>query len=137
MKPAIVIVACVLVLSACTRERGSEDRAPQREPAQAAQPAQSAALPNGLSRVTDTSLVCMANDQFMGRAQIPIEVQGRTYYGCCPMCKDRLANQPELRTATDPVTKEPVDKATAVIAQNAAGKVLYFTSEDTLLRYRQ
>ncbi len=133
MKPVIVIVACVLALSACTREGGSEDRAPQPEPAQPAQPE---ALPNGLSRVTDTSQVCMANDQFMGRAQIPIEVQGRTYYGCCPMCKDRLANQPELRTATDPVTNEPVDKATAVIAQNAAGKVLYFTSEDTLLRYR-
>lgn len=78
----------------------------------------------------------MINDQFMGRAQIPVVVGGRTYYGCCPACKDKLENQPAARTALDPVTGEQVDKAGAVIVQDPAGKVLYFASEDTLRRYR-
>lgn len=78
----------------------------------------------------------MVNDQVMGRPQIPIEIDGRTYYGCCSMCKDKLANQPAVRTAQDPVTGEQVDKAKAVIVQNASGKVLYFASEATLSRYR-
>jgi YHS domain-containing protein len=92
-------------------------------------------LPAGMSRVTDPSQVCMVNDQYMGRAQIPVLVEGRTYYGCCPMCKERLEKQPEMRTARDPVSGEPVDKAKAVIVQDAAGKALYFANEDTLSRY--
>lgn len=78
----------------------------------------------------------MVNDQFMGRPQIPVEVDGRTYFGCCAMCKDKLVNQPAIRTAKDPVSGEDVDKAKAVIIQDAAGKVLYFASEETLRRYR-
>jgi hypothetical protein len=31
---------------------------------------------------------------------------------------------------------EPVDKASVVIVKDAIGKVLYFTSEETLRRYR-
>jgi YHS domain-containing protein len=93
------------------------------------------ALPTGLSRVADASQVCMVNDQFMGRAQIPVVVGGRTYYGCCPACKEKLEKQPTARTAQDPVTGELVDKAKAVIVQDGSGKVLYFASEDTLRRY--
>jgi YHS domain-containing protein len=94
------------------------------------------ALPAGMSRVTDPSQVCMVNDQFMGKPQIPVAVEGRTYYGCCAMCKDKLTQQPAARLARDPVTGEEVDKATAVITKDASGKVLYFASEDTLRRYR-
>lgn len=78
----------------------------------------------------------MVNDLYMGRTQIPVIVEGRTYYGCCPACKEKLEKQPTVRTARDPVTGEDVDKARAVIAQDPTGKVLYFASEDTLLRYR-
>lgn len=78
----------------------------------------------------------MVNDQFMGKAQIPIAVEGRTYYGCCAMCKDRLGKEPATRTARDPVTGEDVDKSSAVIIQDSSGKVLYFANEDTLRRYR-
>jgi YHS domain-containing protein len=52
------------------------------------------------------------------------------------MCKDRLVNEPATRTAAEPVTGEPVDKATAVLAQDADGTVLYFASEQTLRSYR-
>lgn len=93
-------------------------------------------LPAGLTRVSDPSQVCMINDQFMGRAQIPVVVGGRTYYGCCPACKEKLENQPASRMALDPVTGEQVDKARAIIVQDSAGKVMYFAREDTLRGYR-
>jgi YHS domain-containing protein len=92
-------------------------------------------LPAGMIRVSDTSQVCMINDQFMGRPQIPVVIDGRTYYGCCPACKETLEKRPAARTAFDPVTQEPVDKAKAVIVKDAAGKVLYFASEETLRRF--
>ena len=108
------------------------------QPASSSQSASqtSAALPPGMTRVTDASQVCMVNNQFMGKPQIPVAVEGRTYYGCCAMCKDKLEKDPAARTAQDPVTGEQVDKTTAVIIKDATGKVLYFASEDTLRRYR-
>ena len=65
-----------------------------------ARPASSAAA--SLTLVTDRSLVCMVNNHFMGRPQIPIEVEERTYYGCCEMCKGRLGSDPSSRVSTDP-----------------------------------
>lgn len=127
------------------------DRAEQRDapaaaaampaaPAEAHKPAAPAAAPvapaaAALTRV-DPSLVCMVNNQFMGRPQIPIEADGRTYYGCCEMCKGRLANDPSSRVATDPVSQRPVDKAVAVIGMTGDGRTLYFESEDTFGAYR-
>jgi YHS domain-containing protein len=73
--------------------------------------------------------VCMVNDALFGKDQIPVEVNGRTYYGCCEMCKERLAKDPASRTATDPVSGKAVDKATAVIAALPDGAVLYFETE--------
>ena len=90
----------------------------------------------GLTRIPDPSLVCMINNTYMGKPQIPVEVDGKTYFGCCPMCKERLNNEPGSRVAVDPVTHETVDKATAVLAQDAEGTVLYFASEQSLGRYR-
>lgn len=124
-----LMLLLALTLGACTNDSATSSTA-----ATAAQPV--AALPAGMSRVTDTSQVCMVNDQFMGKPQIPIDVEGRTYYGCCAMCKDRLGKDPASRLAQDPVTGEQVDKSKAVIVKDAAGKVLYFASEDTLRRYR-
>ena len=66
----------------------------------------------------------------MGKPQIPVDVEGRTYYGCCAMCKEKLNQQPAARIAQDPVTGEDVDKSKAVIVQNAQGKVLYFGSSN-------
>lgn len=88
-----------------------------------------------LTRITDPSFVCMVNDQFMGRAQIPVDVEGRTYFGCCEMCKARLQNDASFRTATDPVSGKAVDKATAVIGKAADGRALYFESERTFAEY--
>ena len=38
----------------------------------------------------------MVNDQFMGRAQIAVVVEGKTYFGCCPACKEKLEMQASL-----------------------------------------
>ena len=87
-----------------------------------------------LKRV-ETKKVCMVNNQVFDKDQIPITVEGKTYYGCCEMCKERLAKDAAARTATDPVTGKAVDKATAVIAAMPDGKVLYFESQETYEQY--
>jgi YHS domain-containing protein len=83
----------------------------------------------------ETKKVCMINNQVFEKDQIPIEVEGKTYYGCCEMCKERLAKDPASRQAVDPVTGKTVDKAKAVIGMLPDGKVLYFESAETLEKY--
>ncbi|HEV8581389.1 MAG TPA: hypothetical protein VGX68_20170 [Thermoanaerobaculia bacterium] len=89
-----------------------------------------------LKRV-EAKKVCMVNNQLFEKDQIPIAVEGKTYYGCCEMCKERLGKDAAARTAVDPVTGKKVDKATAVIAAQPDGKVLYFESEKTLAEYQK
>ena len=87
-----------------------------------------------LKRV-ETKKVCMINNQVFEKDQIPVQVEGRTYYGCCEMCKERLAKDKAAREATDPVTGKTVDKAKAVIGAQPDGSVFYFESEETLKKY--
>lgn len=87
-----------------------------------------------LKRV-EAKKVCMVNNQVFDKDQIPVAVEGKTYYGCCEMCKERLSKDAAARTAVDPVTGKPVDKATAVIAAMPDGKVLYFESQETYEQY--
>jgi YHS domain-containing protein len=83
----------------------------------------------------DSNHVCMITDQEFAREQIPVEVEGKTYYGCCEMCKAKLNNNPESRVATDPVSGNNVDKAEAVIGAAPDGKVYYFESEENLTEF--
>jgi len=76
-----------------------------------------------------TEQVCMVNDAFMGKKQIPIPVQGKLYYGCCQMCVSTLTNDADERQAIDPVSGHGVDKATAVIGALPDGNVFYFENE--------
>ncbi len=76
-----------------------------------------------------TEQVCMVNDAFMGKKQIPIPVQGKIYYGCCQMCVSTLNNDASERQAVDPVSGHTVDKATAVIGALPDGNVFYFENE--------
>lgn len=89
----------------------------------------------GLTRVAAASTVCMVNDRYMGKDQIPVTVGDKTYFGCCASCKEKLETSHAARTAVDPLTGAEVDKAVAVIARDASGKVLYFASEETFSRY--
>ena len=83
----------------------------------------------------ETQMVCMINEHAMGKPQIPVQVEGKTYYGCCEMCKKALAENADKRSAKDPVTGKQVDKATAVIAAQEDGRVFYFESAETLAKH--
>jgi len=93
------------------------------------------AKPAGKLKKVETKKVCMINEHNMDKDQVPVEIDGKTYYGCCEMCKKALAENPEKRVATDPVTGKQVDKATAVIAAQEDGRVFYFESDETLAKY--
>ena len=77
----------------------------------------------------------MVNNKFIGAAQIPVEIDGKTYYGCCEACKNRLINEPDTRFGKDPVTGEEVDKAVAVIGKTPGGDVFYFENAENLAKF--
>ena len=87
-----------------------------------------------LTRV-EAKRVCMVNDTAFPRDQIPVQVEDRTYFGCCEMCKGRLAQDASIRKAVDPVSGKTVDKATAVIGAGTDGKVHYFENDQTFASY--
>jgi YHS domain-containing protein len=76
--------------------------------------------------------VCMVNDRFMGVKQIPIVVDGTTYYGCCQGCVEKLQkNIDNVRFGSNPLNKTKVDKASAFIVQDKSkGSVYYFASKE-------
>lgn len=81
--------------------------------------------------------VCMINNMLFPNDQIPVQVEGKTYFGCCEMCKKTLVSDKTSRFAIDPITKKPVDKALAVIGALADGKVLYFANQDNFLAFKK
>ena len=122
-----VVVLVAFAVAACKTSR-EEDRAPLAAvPAARAE----ASVPS-LALVSDRSSVCMVTNRFMGKPQIPVEVDGKTYFGCCEMCKARLGQELGLREAEDPYSHKRIDKALAVLAKDAEGNVVYFESEANL-----
>lgn len=91
----------------------------------------------GTNTVTEVEgiKVCMVTNQLFVKDQIPVELEGKTYYGCCEMCKGKLMNNPESRVAIDPVSGNQIDKADAVIGAAADGSIYYFESEENLKKY--
>jgi YHS domain-containing protein len=79
--------------------------------------------------------VCMVNDRAMAMEQIPVEIDGKTYYGCGPMCKERLVKDEASRFAIDPVSGRKVDKAKAVIGVLPGAVVLYFENQASFQQY--
>lgn len=88
------------------------------------------------AKPVDPSIVCMVNDAVMGKAQIPVKHEGKTYYGCCEGCVDKIKTVRAARYAADPVTGREVDKAKAVILEGPGGEALYFESLDTAGKYK-
>ena len=84
-----------------------------------------------------TSYVCMMNNKYFGTEQIPVEVEGKTYYGCCQGCVVALKSNRALRYAQDPYSGEEVNKTDAYIVLNSDGSqnVLYFKSEENYLNF--
>jgi hypothetical protein len=83
-------------------------------------------------------LVCFVNDTYMGQPQIPVEVDGKVYYGCCAGCAKVLRGDPTSRQAVDPQTHRTVDKAAAFIALDRRDRnhVWYFESPATYRAYQ-
>ena len=83
----------------------------------------------------EPKLVCMINDEVMGKDQIPVPFEGKVYYGCCEGCVERLKTDRSARFAKDPHTGKEVDKAKAVIIEGKDGAALYFETKDTAKQY--
>lgn len=79
--------------------------------------------------------VCMVNDKVFGKPQIPVEFEGKTYYGCCAGCVNRIKNDRRVRYSVDPVSGAEVDKAKAVIVEGPGGEAIYFESLTTAREY--
>lgn len=82
------------------------------------------------------SKVCMVENRVSGRQNIEVEVEGRKYYGCCPMCVGKLSFKGSHRYSIDPVTGKEVDKAKAYIVAREDGTVVYFESEKSAAKYK-
>lgn len=80
--------------------------------------------------------VCMLNNQAYNKEQIPIEIEGKTYYGCCSMCEGQLRADLSSRSAIDPVSGNKVDKATSVIGSDPDGKVYYFENQENMRQFK-
>jgi YHS domain-containing protein len=79
--------------------------------------------------------VCMVTDKVFDKPQIPVEFEGRTYYGCCQGCVAKLKNNGALRSAIDPVNGHTIDKASATVIEGNGGEALYFESMETARKY--
>lgn len=89
---------------------------------------------SGWLKHAEAKHVCMMNDKAFDKEQMAIEIDGKTYYGCCPMCKEMLSNDPAKRAANDPVSGKTVDKATAIIGEHN-GMVYYFENEENFQKF--
>ncbi len=92
-------------------------------------------LPGGGLTRADAKYVCMINNQLFNKVQIPVVVDGKTYYGCCRMCEETLNKDPQSHFAVDPVSGKRVDKATAVIGVSHDGQAFYFENEEHMTSF--
>ena len=108
-KPGPWMLALLLAAAgaglACQQEAGSS---PAATPVASA-PAPAAGVQTAsLRKIEDPKKVCMVNNTVFEKDQIPVQVSGKTYYGCCEMCKERLAKDAAARTATDSGVMSPL-----------------------------
>ena len=74
--------------------------------------------------------VCMVNNAYMGKKQMEVKHDGKTYYGCCENCKLRIPQEENARMAYDPISHKLIDKATAIIAiSDKNDNVSYFENQ--------
>ncbi len=130
-----IISTCMLLLFAsCNTENQKEKNSVQSSSTIPSQ-AMHEIMP-GVKQVSN-SQVCMVNNKYMDKDQIPVPINGKTYYGCCPGCVANLKSDTTYRFATDPETGERVDKSEAVIIikPDTKDEALYFRSEANAKNY--
>ena len=94
-----------------------------------------AAKAPSLERV-DAKYVCFVTKHRFDKEQLPVAVEGKTYYGCCGMCKAKLTEDAALRCDVEPVSGAKVDKANAVIGADSKGNVYFFENEGNLKKFK-
>ena len=66
---------------------------------------------------------------------IPVNYDGKIYYGCCQGCAKSIRENPEkFCYSKDPISRKRVDKAKAKIL-NFRGRALYFENEDNARQF--
>ena len=121
-----------LLFTACGQAGSNKDEATQHS--QATQ--ESHGHSTQIGELVPSDEVCMVNDAYMGKKQFDVKFGGKTYYGCCEMCKERIPKDASVRVAIDPYSHKQVDKALAVIAVTGNnGEVSYFESKDNYTKY--
>ncbi|MAZ48992.1 MAG: hypothetical protein CME65_10530 [Halobacteriovoraceae bacterium] len=95
---------------------------------------------NNFIEVTEKNKVCMVNNFYNPMAdftEFKVNVEKKSYYGCCAMCKDKLKMSSNHRMATDPLTNEKISKADAYIVADKTnkGRTYYFKSKSNFLKW--
>jgi YHS domain-containing protein len=132
--PTICLVAYSLLLSACQEKQTQTDSAISESvtsPATAPPPPiVASSISYAVGDRVPNNQVCMVNNVYMGKDQFVVPFEGKTYYGCCNMCTERLPKDATVRSAKDPLTGAEVDKANAfIVLTDANGTVAYFQNE--------
>ena len=76
-----------LLFTACGQAGSNKDEAEQQH-------SQATPESNGhttqIGELVPSDEVCMVNDAYIGKKQFEVKFDGKTYYGCCEMCKERI-----------------------------------------------
>lgn len=127
----IVLIGFISVLALACGDRRQEAAAVHSETSTVSVDIGSAAA-HGKGDLVPAELVCMVNNEYMGKKQLVVNHGGKTYYGCCQMCQKRIPQDVTVRLAIDPYTNRTVDKAEAIIAITGDnGEVSYFENENS------
>ncbi|MGV3502541.1 MAG: hypothetical protein ACO1O1_02455 [Adhaeribacter sp.] len=143
---SIAVGAVLLLLATLTLAGFTQDK-PAAAPSALTPVAQAPLIPAATARTPAAKpagqlpkdQVCMVNNAYMGKKQVPVTFDNKLYYGCCTMCVNTIKNNRQVRYARDPVSGREVDKARAYIVRKpgaANGEVLYFESEASYKKFQ-
>lgn len=134
MRTLIALFSITFLFVSCQKSMQKEEKTTTEMSAQMEPANQSSEV--ALGDIVPNDLVCMVNNDYMGREQLEVEVNGKIYYGCCEMCQERLPIDESVRVAIDPISQKEVDKADAVIAVTGErGEVTYFENKENYQKY--
>ncbi|WP_286513118.1 hypothetical protein [Empedobacter falsenii] len=132
-----VSILCVFALTSCQNKTEEPTvTAHEEHMSDMMQPSQTMAYNVG-DKVPNKQ-VCMVNNAYMGKDQFEVPYDGKTYYGCCNMCVERIPNDETARIAKDPFTGKEIDKADAyIVLKDQQGNVDYFENEENYKKFSQ
>ncbi|QES91341.1 hypothetical protein F0358_00725 [Empedobacter brevis] len=131
-----VSVLSVFVLTSCQNKEKSKEVTHAEHATEKSQEPQ--VLAYNIGDKVPNNQVCMVNNAYMGKDQFEVPYDGKTYYGCCNMCVERIPNDETARKATDPFTGKQIDKANAyIVLKDQTGNVDYFENEDNYKKFSQ